>query len=234
LVEGPDGNYYGTTYEGGTADSESQCGSGAEGYGCGTIFQVTPAGHLTPIYSVCADNFCDLGSNPVAPMVLGNDGNLYGTTINGGTGYGGEFCSFACGTAFEITTTGSLTLLHDFNWTDGAFPTTLVQSTSGTFYGTTQYGGSSNYGTVYSLSTGLAPFVEVSPGAAKVGGKVIVFGTNLTGTSAVAFNGVAAQFRALGKTAVIATVPSGATTGSITVTTPSGTLDSKVAFEVIH
>jgi uncharacterized repeat protein (TIGR03803 family) len=167
-------------------------------------------------------------------MVLGNDGNLYGTTLNGGTEYGGQICTFACGTVFEITTSGSLTVLHDFNWTDGAFPTTLVQSTSGTFYGMTENGGYGNYGTVYSLSTGLAPFVEVSPGAAKVGGKVIINGTNLAGTTAVAFNGVAAEFRLVSKTAVTATVPAGATTGSITVITPSGTLDSKVAFEVTH
>lgn len=238
LVEGADGNYYGTTYEGGTADSESQCGSGAEGFGCGTIFRVTPAGSLTKIYDVCSDNFCDLGSNPVAPMVLGNDGNLYGTTVNGGTGFGGENCTFACGTVFEITPSGSLTLLHSFNWIDGAYPTTLLQSTDGTFYGTTETGGSngskfSGSGTIYSLSTGLAPFVTADPGGGNVGAKTIISGTNLSGTSAVAFNGTAAEFRVLTKTVVIATVPAGATTGFITVTTPSETLRSNVVFEVI-
>lgn len=240
LVEGADGNYYGTTYEGGSADSESQCGSGADGFGCGTIFRVTPTGSqiLTTIYNVCGDNYCDLGSNPVSPMVLGNDGNFYGTTFNGGIDFGGGNCNFACGTVFEITPSGSLTSLHSFNWTDGAYPTTLLQSTNGTFYGTTGSGGSdgsniSGYGTIYRLSTGLAAFVTADPGGGNVGTKTIISGTNLTGTTAVSFNGTSAQFTAVTKTELIATVPAGATTGFITVTTPSGTLKSNVTFEVI-
>ena len=80
---------------------------------------------------------------------------------------GGSCTNFAggCGTVFKITATGTLTTLHSFDRADGAVPTTLVQHTDGTFYGTTVRGGANVYhasggwcGTIYSISVGMGPF----------------------------------------------------------------------------
>jgi hypothetical protein len=101
----------------------------------------------------------------------------------------------------------------------------LVQSTNGEFYGT--------YGTsVFSLSLDLAPFVETLPVAGKVGKPVMILGTGLTGTSAVTFNGTPATFTVVSASEIKTTVPTGATTGSVTVTTPAGKLSSNVVFGV--
>src|SRR5262249_1207456 len=108
----------------------------------------------------------------------------------------------------------------------------LVQATNGTFYGVTSAGGANNLGTVFSLSTGLKPFVKTVTTAGKVGANVIVLGTKLTGATAVSFNGTAATFRVVSATEILATVPAGATTGKITVTTPGGALTSNVAYRI--
>src|SRR5580698_1971402 len=89
------------------------------------------------------------GSGPLSTFVQGINGNFYGTTSAGGA-YGG-------GTVFEITPGGSLTTLYNFcaqpNCSDGSDPTAnLVQTTSGTFWGTTGNGGTNNYGTVFKMS----------------------------------------------------------------------------------
>jgi uncharacterized repeat protein (TIGR03803 family) len=125
--------------------------------------------------------------------------------------------------------------LEDFDETNGAFPfAALVQGTNGVLYGTTQYGGMDNNGAVYSLSLNLGPFVEPLPTSGKVGGKVIILGNNLTGATAVSFNGTAATFTVNSSTAITATVPTGATTGKIEVTTPHATLKSNVLFRIIR
>jgi len=97
----------------------------------------------------------------------------------------------------------------------------------------TQFGGSSLYGTVFEFSTGLRPFVAESPTFGKVGQTVRILGNNLTGTTNVTFNGLSATFQVLSSTFIKATVPGGAATGTIEVTTPSGTLNSNVAFQVL-
>src|ERR1700691_2559833 len=98
LVEGTDGNFYGTTYYGGT----NSCISGGTNYGCGTIFKITPSGTLTTLYSFCSKSDCADGQAPDAALVEGTDGNFYGTTYYGGK----TACSGGCGTIFKITTTG--------------------------------------------------------------------------------------------------------------------------------
>jgi uncharacterized repeat protein (TIGR03803 family) len=151
LVQAIDGNFYGTTYNGGT--NNNNCGSGT----CGTVFKMTPTGALTTLHSF---DYAD-GANPEAAMIQANDANFYGTTGGGGscTNFGG-----GCGTIFAITSTGMLTTLHNFDKTDGARPNALVQDTNGTFYGTTLDGGRIVYhycggtcGTIFSLSVGLGP-----------------------------------------------------------------------------
>lgn len=118
LIQGPDGNFYGTTEVGGN--------------GFGTAFKMTPTGTLTVIYSF--GSFFGDGLGPLAGLVLGTDGNFYGTTAGGGAGN--------AGTVFKLTPAGKETILHSFNTTDGKTPLgSLIQANNGKFYGTTQLGG---------------------------------------------------------------------------------------------
>src|SRR5258706_2209558 len=134
LIQGLDGNLYGTASAGG---AHSQ----------GTVFKVTPAGTLTTLYSFCATSKCTDGSAPYAGLMLATDGNFYGTTESGGAG--------GAGTVFKITQRGTLTTLHSFNIHDGSNPyATLVQGTDGNFYGTTQSGGAHLLGTVFKITPG--------------------------------------------------------------------------------
>jgi uncharacterized repeat protein (TIGR03803 family) len=156
LVQGTDGNLYGTT-EGGGANGE------------GTVFKVTPTGTLTTLYSFCAKTNCTDGSVPFGGLVLGTDGNFYGTTSAGGIS--ADPCGGNCGTVFKITPAGKLTTLHSFDSTDGyATPYgPLVQATNGNFYGTTQSG------TVYSITSG-GTFTTLLTGGA--GGYALIQATN--------------------------------------------------------
>jgi uncharacterized repeat protein (TIGR03803 family) len=131
-----------------------------------------------------------------------------------------------------------LTTLHAFcsqtNCPDGvSILGGLLQATDGIFYGTTQQGGAYNYGTVFSLSTGLGPFIALVRNSGKVGQTGGILGQGFTGTTSVSLNGVPATFTVVSDTFINATVPAGATTGYVTVTTPSGTLISNVPFHVI-
>ena len=141
LVQGSDGSFYGTTYEGGTT-------------GFGTIFKITSGGALTPLYSFT--NGID-GGVPRAGLVQGSDGNFYGTAAGGGTkGFG---------TIFKITSSGVLTPLYSFtNGVDGATPVAgLIQGSDGNFYGTAAGGESRGYGTVFRLSLSDSPFIVTQP-----------------------------------------------------------------------
>jgi uncharacterized repeat protein (TIGR03803 family) len=217
VVQGSDRNLYGTTYQGG-----SSCKGG-----CGTVYKVTPGGAFTTLYNFAGPD----GSYPETSLVRGTDGNFYGTTGQGGA-------NGNTGTVFEITPAGTLTTLHSFDVTDGSGVSNgLLQGTDGNFYGTTTYGGSDKAcvgycGTVFSISVGLDPFVETLPTSGKVGAVVKILGTNLTGTTAVEFNGTAATFTVVSNTEITSKVPTGATTGEVEVVTPGGTRKSNVAFRV--
>ena len=213
LVQGLDGNFYGTTRTGG-ANSQ------------GTVFRITPGGVLTILYNFCMVSGCPDGFDPVAGLIQGTDGNFYGTTLGGGTGV-------SPGTVFQITSGGVLTTLHSFSGLDGTEPFAgLVQHTNGTFYGTTNAGGMNGLGTVFSVSVGLGPFVKTLPSSGKVGTAVKVLGGSLVGTTAVSFNGTAAGFKVVSSSEITTTVPANATSGFVTVTTPTGTLTSNVPFLV--
>jgi uncharacterized repeat protein (TIGR03803 family) len=109
----------------------------------------------------------------------------------------------------------------------------LIQGTDGKFYGTAYWGGNkSSAGTVFSLSVGLGPFVETEPTSGKVGAAVKILGTDLTGSTSVTFNGTAATFTVKSKSEIATTVPIVATTGTVQVVTPGGTLSSNVPFTV--
>ena len=143
LVQGTDGNFYGTTNQGG---ANGACSDGSVGSGCGTVFKITPEGTLTTL-SIFG-NYPTDGINPRAGLVQGTDGNFYGTNYSGGVNEGN--CQLDCGTVFKITPGGTFTTLHSFDATDGSGPAAaLVQATDGNFYGTTLGGGANGYGTVF-------------------------------------------------------------------------------------
>lgn len=128
IIRASDGNFYGTTDTGGT-------------HGGGSIFQVTPSGVLTTLYSLGTGND---GINPYNQLVQGNDGSLYGTTYGGG--------AHGVGTVFKITTSGSFSHLYDF--ADGGRPLgALVQGSDANLYGTTQVGGANALGSIFKIST---------------------------------------------------------------------------------
>jgi uncharacterized repeat protein (TIGR03803 family) len=226
LVQATNGDLYGTTTAGG-----ANCVSDD---GCGTVFEITLAGTLTTLYSFCSQAGCADGEFPYAGLVLATDGNFYGTTLYGGAN---SSVTRSAGTVFEITPAGYLTTLYSFcsqaGCIDGESPEGgLVQATNGNFYGTTALGGTDGDGVIFSLSVGLGPFVETEPSSGKVGKAVKILGTDLTGTTSVAFNGTTATFKVVSSAEITTTVPTGATTGTVEVTTPSGTLNSNVVFQV--
>jgi uncharacterized repeat protein (TIGR03803 family) len=236
LLQADDGNLYGTTSFGGTDNF-------------GTIFKIDASGTLTTLYNFCPQNNCVDGGNPINGLLQASDGNFYGVTDYGGTG-SNPGCDVTCGTIFKITPTGSLTVLHDFctqggvTCTDGYDPLipspSLMQATNGQIFGTTERGGGktlcmgSGCGTIFSLSGGLAPFVEAVPNFGKAGRTVSILGNNLTGTTAVSFNDTQATFTVVSDTNILAHVPAGATTGTITVTAPGGALSSLTPFHIVH
>jgi uncharacterized repeat protein (TIGR03803 family) len=90
------------------------------------------------------------GAIPTSPLVVDSAGNLFGTTLEGGSGscYGN-----GCGTIFEITASGNESVIHAFTGTDGWGPTDVVRDPSGNLYGTASIGGQEGSGTVFELST---------------------------------------------------------------------------------
>jgi len=214
MIQATDGNLYGVASSGGTNLA-------------GMVFKLTPSGAFSILYSFCAQTNCTDGSNPVG-VIEGSDGSFYGTTASAGTQNPACF-SNGCGTVFRLTRNGVLTTLHTFSGADGFLRTGLAQATNGAFYGVTT--GTGN-GTVFTLSTGLHPFVELLPGSGKAGSTVQILGRNLSDATAVSFNGTVAPFMVVSKNLISATVPSGATSGFVTVTTPGGTLKSNTRFVV--
>ncbi len=224
LVQASDGSLWGTTGAGGK-------------HGCGTVFAITGVGKLTTVHSF---NLAD-GYSPSGSLIQANDGNFYGITAYGGSHYVRDKVSG--GTLFRITPHGILTTLYNFcaqqNCADGEVPfANLTQLTNGVLYGTTSFGGRSSNcyagcGTIFSLSLNLGPFVSLIHSTGPVGQTGGILGQGFTGTTAVAINGIPASFTVVSDTWITATVPPGATTGYVTVTTPSGVLKSNVPFRVI-
>jgi len=175
LIPGPNSTFYGVTTQGGVN-------------GSGTVFNLSANGLGTVLSGLG-------GADGGAPqgLVLGPDGNYYGTTQNGG--------SANQGTVFKVTPRGAVTLLHTFGDTtvanDGANPQAgLIVGDDGSFYGTTQYGGSANLGTIFKITpqgavTILHSFGDTSvtndgaqPVAALVEDGGVFYGTTLSGGSA--------------------------------------------------
>jgi uncharacterized repeat protein (TIGR03803 family) len=164
LIEGTDGKFYGTTFEGGVHDD-------------GTVFSITAGGELTTLHSF---DYTD-GTMPYAGVVQGANGKFYGTTEGGG--------AYGEGAVFSMASDGKLKTLISFGFTDGYQPfADLVQSTNGKFYGTTSGGGANgDIGTVFSI-TGIGTLKTVFSfngrnGAAPSAGLIQATGGNFYGTT---------------------------------------------------
>jgi uncharacterized repeat protein (TIGR03803 family) len=209
LVQGTDGNFYGTT----DGDDSNN----------GTVFKLTPTGKLTTManFNGSSDN-----AVPLAGLVQATDGNFYGTAF---TNYRDGNC---CGGVFKLTPAAKYTVVHQFVGTDGNGPYGLFQSTGGSFYGATYAGGTDNDGTVFDVSVGLKPFVELLPNYGKVGNTIDILGQGFKGATGVSFDGVAAKYDNVSDTYLTAVVPPGALTGSVTVTTFTASYKSSQIFRV--
>jgi uncharacterized repeat protein (TIGR03803 family) len=219
IIQASDGNFYGTTFRGGPDNR-------------GVIYKITPGGTLTVIHNF--HSAAGQATYPTAGLVQATDGNLYGATAFGGT--------FGHGQLFQITPKGKYAVLHNFGPHSGAGGSapevSLFQHTNGTFYSDTYEGGDpacvSRCGLLYGLGMGLGKFVSfVGPlSSGKVRETIEILGQGLTGTTKVSFHGLSATFSVVSDTYLTAVVPSGATTGPVTVSTPGGTLTSNKVFRV--
>jgi len=139
LFQSVDGNFYGTTANGGS------------GSNAGIAFKMTSAGAVTILHRFGDGTLSNDGLAPEASLIQIGGGDLYGTTIYGGSGE-------SSGTVFEMTTTGTVTILHNFDdgsvTNDGLFPlSNLILGADGSLYSSTLSGGSANKGTLFKVST---------------------------------------------------------------------------------
>jgi uncharacterized repeat protein (TIGR03803 family) len=215
LIQAGNGNFYGTLPEGGSA-------------GAGSIYQVTPAGQMTTLYE-----FSDVNLGIPETLIQADDGMLWGTARGRfNTGFNGYSSIFRLNPNTSVFQTiykmknGGVT---------GACECWMIQGSDGNFYGTTENEGTYQLGTIFQLDAGLPPpkphIVSFGPTAGSVGQKVLLWGSNLLGATAVDFNGTpASAFVVASGQGIWADVPSGATSGPITVTTPNGTFTTKQNF----
>ena len=207
LLQGSDGNLYGAVPNGGTNQT-------------GIIYKLTTGGQYTFLYQFPKGPYYTPTS-----LIEASDGNLYGTT------YGHAAVSLL----FRITKNGEYTVLAELNPSlEGQCTCLLTQGSDGLIYGTALSGGSTGGGVVFSVDAGLpepaprVPSFEPQSGAA--GTRVLLWGSNLLSPS-VQFNGVpATNVVSSGPNYVWATVPEGATSGPITLTTPGGTFTTAASF----
>jgi len=207
VILGKDGNFYGDTEYGGA-------------YGYGTLFKMTPSGTLKILYSF--NSSTDYATSPTAPLLQATDGNFYGVLIS-------RFQDL-----FRFTPSGKLTVLEKFILPAGVLPYwPLIQDTNGILYGLLQQGGTVNGGELFSLHIGAKPFVSLVSSSGKEGANIGILGQAFSSSSVVEFGGVqATSIKLSGKTFISATVPTGALTGSVTVTTGSTILTSIQTFKV--
>jgi uncharacterized repeat protein (TIGR03803 family) len=211
ILQGTDGNFYGIQPTTGGCSASNQHGA---------VFKLTPSGQFTILhdFGVCENSV-------VNSLIEGSDGRLYGATEGNSV-------------IFSLTTSGTYKALFAPNngATQGLCTCTLVQGSDGIIYGTALGGGPTGLGVIFALDAGLPipkpRAAEFSPQSGAAGTQVRIWGNNLFGAS-VEFNGVPATgvYNA-GPNYVWATVPTGATAGPITITTPGGTVTTKESFTV--
>jgi uncharacterized repeat protein (TIGR03803 family) len=237
-MQSADGSFYGVGSAGGSQT-------------VGTFFRMTPGGQMTVLHNFGLPSTVQDGAYPTG-ITQATDGNFYGTTTWGGTGHAPFLAEcpsiIGCGTLFQITSAGQNIILENFCGREicssGSLPfAPPIQATNGNIYGTTGYAGngsecenleSPGCGTVYREELGLAPFVSTNPAYGKTGWSINILGNELTGTTSVTFAGTPATFAVVSPTHIKASVPIGAVSGTIRVTTPGGTLTSNVPFQMIQ
>jgi uncharacterized repeat protein (TIGR03803 family) len=211
LLQGDDGNLYGSTTSGGAN-------------GTGMIYRLTLSGQFTLLHSFDKSS----GGIPHGPVSLveASDGNLYGVAQNDNL----------LGLIFRCTKSGEYDVLYQMSIPDGTPPGWLIQGSDGIFYGIAHAGGGTGEGTVFAFDAGLRKPIpsarQFEPNSGAAGAVVRIWGYNLLSAS-VTFNGVpAAKVSNSGSNYVWATVPAGAISGPITVTTPGGVSTTSDSFTV--
>lgn len=220
LIQANDGNFYGATKTSGFATFGP------------IIFKITSAGTFNIFYQLNGESDGDFVQ---AGLLQATDGNFYGVASQGGA------CD-ECGTLFRVTPGASFSVLNDFTLATGYNPAAAVtQHTDGVLYGNALYGGTGTVqacsqfdgcGILYSWNGSLPPFVSTVQLMGSVASSVEILGQGFTSSTTVSFNGVPASATVQSGTSLRATVPAGATTGFVTVTTSTGTLTSNRQFIV--
>ncbi len=212
LVQGSDGKFYAPGRDGGK-------------FGDGVVYRISRNGRYTVLHNFNGKDGSYMWATRPGGLALATDGNFYGLASAGGpTGNG---------TIYRISPDRSFSVLYDFDGTTGSTPySTLFQHTNGNLYGHSYAGGADGNGTFFSLNVGLTPFVRLVPATRRVGRVVGILGQGFTGATSVSFNGTPASFSVESDIYLKVTVPDGATTGPVTVTTPGGTLTSNIPFRV--
>jgi hypothetical protein len=207
ITQGSGGNFFGVTNQGGWV-------------GSGVVFELGPKNFVV-LHAF--DAYVD-GNTPFYALTAANDGNLYGVIGD----------SFSAGFIYEVTAGGKYTSLYNFSCCDGGSNPfgPLLQGTNGNLYGQLEYSAGGGSGPIFKLSNGIPPSVRTVPVAGKVGQEIIILGNGLTGSTSVRFNGTGAKFSVISDTEITATVPAGATGGTVSVVTPTGTLNSNPKFRV--
>ena len=211
MVEITPGKFYGTTELGGTS-------------GDGVVYSLTSSGTFSVLHGFSSST----DGHQALALTLATDGNAYGLAVSGG--------SANCGTIFKVTAAGAFSVLYSFDNTHGCNPTGgyLTQGTDGKLYGIANAGGANGNGVFFSLDVGLSPFVNLMTTSGKELSKVEILGQGFSTSSVVKFGGVAATtISRTGSTYILATVPAGALTGPVTVTTGATTLTSPQTFKVL-
>jgi len=243
LIQATDGNFYGTTGMGGPSN--------------GTVFEITPGGKLTTLYTFCSQTGCPDGSGPYGDLLQATDGNFYGTTVQGGE-------SGTLGTIFSVSNglgpfvqsisssgkVGATVTILGMNLTGstavnfGTAPATFKVNSTGTAITTSVPAGATtalisvntpsgklNSNVAFKVTPQIKSF---TPSSGPVSTVVTITGVSLTQATKVTFGGVAAtSFTVNSDTQVSATVPSGAKTGKIVITTKGGTASSATNFTVM-
>lgn len=215
LIQASDGNFYGATQHGGLP---------GDPYGDGVLFKLTQEGGVSAAYKFGSSSSVD-GSQSNIALLQATDGNLYASTLSRGL--------FGQGTLFRYGLDGTYSSYDDFSQgTTQVYASSLAQHTSGVLYGTTAYWVGGN-GTVFSVDIAATPFIALVRYSGRVGDTVQVLGQGLLGTTSVTINGSPAAFTAASDTFLTATVPAGATSGSVVVTTASGALTSNRDYRIV-
>jgi uncharacterized repeat protein (TIGR03803 family) len=205
LIEASSGNFYGTVPHGGSSSG-------------GSIYQVTPSGSMKTMYE-----FSNKQIGIPETLLQASDGMLYGTARGEyNTGFHGY------SSVFRIDpSSGAFQTIYSFkDLSLGECECRMIQGSDGKLYGVSANVGTYGGGTIWQLDAGLPPPLprvgSLVPPSGSAGQKILLWGANLLGATAVSFNDIASQFFVASSQGIWAYVPQGATSGPVTVTTPNG------------